>query len=259
MAEQVVGKIPDFTTDEALAPEVAEGEVEEEKQAEVDEASEEGKETPAEPPADTKPAERGVDTGVDKELHGLKEERIKLLNEIQALRGQRREIRREEPLVVQKKDDDLDDLNPQDVSLVEKILQKKGYIKQEQAHQMFYDSVKQEELNKFLEKYPEYKTENDSNDLNWSALQREMSYYRMPDDPHKIGEVLARAHRALSKSSDRSSVAATKQRVKVASVGGGGSERSSSRGGNFKPDHRSILERGGWSEEEIRDLEKDLS
>lgn len=242
--------------EEVKESEVAEG-------AEEEQPSEEEEELPSELPAEKQPArpEPSVDTeGLVQQVQGLQEERVKLLKEIQDLRGRRRELKREELITVEKKIEDLKDVAPADVELIEKVLRSRGYITQQEAHKMFYESVKQEELNRFLEEFPEYKPENDTHDVNWNVLQRELSYYRMPDDPHLIGEILRRAHRAVTKpSSDRGTAVETKRRqVQVAGVGGGGVQRSSSKQ-SLNVDQRWALERGGWSEEEIKHIESQLT
>lgn len=262
MAGPIVGKIPEFTTNE--------GE-EEVKEIGVEEAPEEVKETPAELPAVEKPAieetkesSKSDDTGnkqtdLEKAVQGLQDDRVKLLKEIQDLRGQKREIKQEELNKVQEKIDELKDLHPEDIQIVDRILRSKGYLRKDEVSKMFYDSVKNEELNKFLNKYPEYKPENDSNDINWNFLQRELGYYRMPDDPHLVSEVLERAHRAIQKISSDRDLSIKKRQVEVASVGSGGSQRSSSPKVSLDAHKRSILERGGWSEEEIKRIENKLS
>jgi len=266
MAREVIGKFPEFTSDEPQSEETGREEV---KEAGAKEVPEEEKETPSELPAEEKPAEEipkeeipeekpGVDTGeLLKQIQGLQAEKEKLLSEIKDLRGQRRELKKEELGKVEEKIEELKDLHPEDVAIIEKILRAKGYITKEEAQRMYYDQVKQEELNKFLEKYPEYKPENDPNDINWNALQREVSLYRMPQDPHLIGMILERAHRAIQKVPSERGIPAQKKKLEIAGVGAGGVQRSSSR--KTLPSHyRQILERGGWSEEEIQKIEENL-
>ena len=256
--------VPEFTTDETVAG------AEEVKEAPVQETEAE-KETPSDLPAesetvvsDEKPAEparaevRDDSKGLEVQVRGLQDERVKLLKEIQDLRGQRREIKREELTKVDQKIDDLKDVNPEDISLIDKVLRSKGYLTKEESQKMFYESVKQEELNKFLDKYPEYKPENDPHDVNWNTLQRELGFYRLPDDPKRIGEVLLRAHRGIAKVPTDRTVEVRKQQVKTASVGSGGSAQRSSSQKTLDPEKRHMLLRGGWSEEEIKKIETRL-
>ena len=282
MAQNIVGQIPEFTPDESFPEkkeERGENTTEEVKQPVADKAAVEEKETP-EPPAE-KPAaqlETGPDTkkeeplqpvvpgisDLEKAVNGLQEERTKLLKEISELKGQRREIKQDQLDKVEKQIDDLKDLHPDDVSVIERVLRSKGYVTKEESQHMFYEAVKQEELEKFLAKYPEYKPENDPNDTNWTTLQREIGLYAVPRDPRMWTGILERAHRGVVKVptiSDRTSSnpAIQKRQIEVAGVGGGGAQRSSSSVTTLSPDKRAMLERGGWSEEEIKKIETRLS
>ena len=256
MAENKIDGIPKFTSDETSGSEPG---IEEVKQVTTEEVVEPGKETQTELPADIKPAEEvGDNTGeLLKQVHGLSEEREKLLKEIQELRGTRREIKQEEIKQVDTKIDELKDLHPDDIAVIDKILRVKGYVTKDEANKMFYDTIKSDELEKFLTKYPEYKPENDKNDINWNILQRELSYYRMPTDPHKVGEVLERAHKAIQKPSSDRSVTEKKQKLEIAGVGAGGTQRSSS-GRTLTQSQKDVYLRGGWSEEEIKQIESKL-
>jgi len=256
-----IGKIPEFTQDNS-------GEQEEVKKVEVsspeggEDISEKEKETPSELPTEEKSAEGTDETQsgdtekLEKQVQGLQRERQELLKHIVELRGQRREIKQEEFKKVEEKIDELKDVHPDDAKLIEKVLRSKGYVTKDEAQKMFYEAVKQEELNKFLDKYPEYKPENDSNDLNWQSLQTELKDFGMPNDPHRIGHVLEKAHRLAAKfSGDRSEA---KKRIEIASVGGGGTQRSSS-SSSLTPEQRRVYEDGGWSQEEIKQIEKRLT
>ena len=246
--------VPKFTTEETV--ETAQKEV---KETVV--TTEEEKETPAEPPADTseevkKPNENVEDTNLERTTLGLQKEVLKLKNEIVELRGQKRELKKEELFKAEQKLDELKDVNPEDASLVERILRSKGYVRKDEVDEMYYKAVQDEELAKFLEKYPEYKPQNDPNDTNWGTLQRELEFYRMPKNPRQIPEILERAHKATFKESDRS-LPVKKRAVETASVGAGGTQRSSS-GKTLSPTLRARYEQGGWSEEEIRSIESRL-
>lgn len=252
---------PEFTSEDVNG-------AEEVKQTTVEETVVE-KETPTEPPAEqqeiveTKPAEsekseiRDSSSDLTKQVQGLLGEVTKLRKENHYLRGQDRNLKQEQPLIISNKAEELKDVNPEDVALIDKVLRSKGYLTKEESHKMFYESVKQEKLNEFLEKFPEYKPENDPGDLNWSALQRELGFYRMPDDPHKVSDVLFRAHQNISKVVPDSSILVKKQQVKTAGVGSGGTQRSSSQK-TFDVDTRAMLRQGGYTDEDIRRMEARL-
>lgn len=257
--ENKVNMMPEFTSD---TPGSEKG-TEEVKETAVEEAAEEKKETSTEPPADTKPAEEDLKPQSDdskellKQMHGLQSEREKLLKEIQELRGTRREIKEEKLEQINKNIDELKDLHPDDISVIDRVLKAKGFITKSEANKIIYDQVKNQELEKFLSKYPEYKPENDGQDINWNSLQRELGYYRIPEDPHKIGEVLERAHKSISKSFVDRNITDKRQKLEIAGVGAGGMQRSSSKK-TLTAEQRRAYEAGGWSEEEIKTIENKL-
>ena len=258
MPENVIGKIPDFNTDDTASP--AQEGTEEVKETPGEEPEEPEKEIPSKLPVEEKPAPSGSDnTEVFKQVQGLQAEKEKLLGEIKELRGSRREIKQEEIKQVQKQMDDLKDLNPGDVEIIDRILNSRGVVSSEKANEMFYNYVVEEEKNKFLEKFPEYKPENDPNDINWNALQRELGLYRKPTDPHLIATLLQRAHQAIQKVPSDQGIAQKKRQAEVAGVGGGGAQRSSSKRYTLDPQKRQALENGGWSEEEIKKIEQNLT
>jgi hypothetical protein len=239
---------------------------EEVKEAVTEEVAEEVKETPAELPAEPekeeKPAESvktevSDDTGLEKQLRGLQDERVKLLKEIQELRGQRRELKHEELIKVDNKIDQLKDVNPDDVQVIEKVLRAKGYVTKDEAEKMTYQAVQQEELNKFLAEFPEYKPENDPHDLNWSSLQRALAIYAKPSDPRKWSEILKKAHKDMAPAPSDRTLEVQKQQLKTAGIGTGGVQKSSSRK-TLTPDQRQVYKDGGWSEEEIKQIEQNL-
>lgn len=257
----VVGSIPEFTSDETV-----DTGTEEVKETSPEEGDEKEKDIPTELPADTTPVvpKDNADTNVlQTQLQGLEAEKQKLLKELVDLRGQRREIKQQEiqkvDSTIAEKLEDLKDVNPEDVTVVERILRSKGYVTKEESNKMLYDAVKTEEINKFLEQYPEYKPENDPNDINWNAVLREMGWYRLPENPRLIGQILERVHKTVTgvKNTGDRGLPEQKQKVQLAGVGSGGAQRSSSRK-SLDPDKRSMLLQGGWSEEEIKKMEENL-
>jgi len=259
--ENVVGKIPEFTPD---TPAVNTGK-EEVKQEPGEKPVIQGEGTPPEPPAGEKPLEEGqqeppkVDTGeLIKQVEGLQNEKNELLRQIQDLRGTRREIKQEQLQQVEQKLDELKDLHPDDVAVIDKILRAKGYITKEEANKMFYKGVQDEELTKFLNKYPEYKPENDPNNTNWNALERELGFYRLPNDPHQIGEILERAHRGIQRTPSGGGTEVKQRKINVAGAGGTSGGQPSSSKKTLEPRFRDELERGGWSEEDIKKIESKL-
>lgn len=236
--DNVIGQVPEFTSDETVQEEVVEPTIDP-----VEEV------IPADPPPAT--------IVEDPQVVGLKKEKADLLNEIKDLRGERRDLKQKQIDKVDAKIESLDDVNPADVEVVEKILRSKGYMKQEEFQKMTYESVKNDTVETFLEKYPEYKPENDPQDTNWSALQREIALYRMPDDPKKISLILEKAHRELTRSHPASQTPARKQQVAVASHGAGGTQRSqSSPSSRLTAEQKQTFSNGGWTAAEIEAMDK---
>lgn len=259
MEKQIVGAIPEFTQDEApvqtpASPEPAEVTPEAAPEKETLPPPPEGK--PTEPPeaSDNTPV---LSQDEQRELQGLRTERVNLLKEITDLRGTKRDLKQEELRRVDERIDELKDLNPDDVSIIDRVLRAKGYITKQEASQMSYEATKTEELGKFLERYPEYKPENDSGDVNWTALQREISYYKMPEDPRKISEILERAHRSIAKVPSGQPIAVRQRQIEVAGAGKGGVQRPSE-SKSLDPHQRAAYAAGGWTEEEISQIEKRL-
>lgn len=254
--ENTIGTIPEFTSNESDSEQIPE-------EVKPEAESPEEKETPA-PPAE-KPDDQPVveespapsQEEIQKAEQGLQNELLKLRKEIAELRGQKREIKQEQINKVQAQIDELKDLHPEDVATIERVLRAKGLMTKQEAEQMFYDSVKNEELNKFLEKYPEYKPENDPGDVNWQTLQKELSYFRTPENPRQIAELLERAHRSVVKVPSGISTAPAKRQVQLASVGSGGGKQSTTPSAKLSPEQRQMLK--GFSDEEIHNIEKKLT
>lgn len=265
MPKEIVGKIPEFTD-----PGTPDGEkgAEEVKQALENKPEKKEKETQSELPSDEKPTdiaegdepdvEVGDDAGQIQELKnqvlGLATEKEKLLTQIQGLRGTRREIKEEKLKKVEEQIDELKGVHPDDVKVIEKIARSKGFISKGEVEKMLSKNIKDSELDKFLSKHPEYKPENDPNNINWDALTKELQDYRMPKNPLETMRILEKAHGQVSpQSRELPSLTAKKKRLETAGVGAGGVASSSSK----KPLPawmKQELSRGGWSEEEIKEI-----
>ena len=270
MPREVIGAIPEFTSDDSSQnPAVIRDSgvnQEEYKNTVESPTTEQEKVTPAETLPTNEPVssaggqQRNEDVDMEQQVQALQEQRLELLKEIANLRGQKREIKTDQQPLITQIADELKDVYPDDANLVDKVVRAKGYITREEASQMFYEAVKTEELSRFLEKYPEYKPENDSNDLNWNALQREFTLYRKPDNPRDIGKLLERARMAVHPTSPINSrrtqnVAAQQRRIDVASAGSGGAQQRLSSTKSLDPRYRQELVQGGWSEEDIQKIE----
>lgn len=274
-----VGKIPEFGENETTPG------IEEEKESVGDESTVPETATPSEPPAENKPDAEVPETEVPaqpetiappaseeidpREKMGIESERERLLREVAELRRLRRELRIEqketpkpqEPLIVNK-DDGLSDIDPTSVEIVQKVLQKElqkyGHVTREEMERSRYESVKQEEIEKFLNEFKEYTPENDPKNTNWDILNEHIQrFYKAPDNPRDIGQLLRLAHRNIVRAAPVKQDAAAQHRVAVAGVGSGGTQRAAPRG-KFTERQRQIYRDGGWNEQEILEMERDL-
>lgn len=259
---EVVGSIPEFTVDDT------EKGVEEVKQPVVEETIEEKDtaELPAEQeiekPNDTEQPEVPPDVlnkAVERANAGLRNEIVELRKELATAKGNDRKLIQQDIIQKQETIDELDGVNPADAELIEKVLKAKGYISKNEVQQMSRDTVKTTVLNNFLNKYPEFKPENDPNDTNWNALKAEFSLYAEPKDPLMVEKLLEKARLVVTPQQVVSgpSISVKKRSLQVASAGVGGMQRSSSNK-QLSAEMRRHYEDGGWSEEDISNIEKTL-
>lgn len=265
-ANKVIEAQPDNEEEQQVAPESGA------KPAVETPAGQEEKETPSEPSSEQKPAaapekEQRDDTAalqnqLTEQIEGLKEAKTELLADLQDLRGQKREAKREQIEEVQEKIDTLEDVNQQDVSLVDRIVRQKGYVSNKDVQRMILESKKQDEATRFFQEFPEYGSV-DNPTTKWKELLQQISlYYKQPEDPQSYARILRKAHNDLvgqnrSISSGGRNAAAVKRQIEIAGVGAGGAQRSSSVNPSnaMSSDMKQRLSDGGWSEEEIREME----
>lgn len=166
-----------------------------------------------------------------KVIEGLNAQKQALLNEIVNLRKERRQVREskpepEKPITV---DDELKDLNPGDVEIIEKVLKAKGYVRKEDVNSLTASQAIRQEQDKWLQEHPEYLPENDPDDKNWLRLKEEVEgMYRPPSSPEHLRRILDRVHQSISPKASlpnisKSSVDAKKERIAAASKASTGS------------------------------------
>jgi len=254
---------PEFTPNEPEEVKQEEGKLPEEQLPPQEQPAEEtepaGEQEAVKPEGET--ISEDTEEEAKKQILGLESERQKLLDEIKTLRGERRELKQEQidkvdDQLIQAKDE-ISDLYPEDVKTFERIAKAKGLISEDRVKKMVYDTAKQQTLDSFLEKYPEFKPENDSEDKNWNALQRELSLYKMPENPKMLATLLERARKQIMPFSSGEQNTASQRRIKTASSGAGGIQRSSSQK-SLTSEQKEVFRRGGWTEEEIKNIENNL-
>ena len=265
-----IGKIPEFT-EEGTSPEEAE-----DKEVKTEEGQPQEGTSPQEKPAEetepageqeaVKPEGETISDDTSKltsQVQGLADERQKLLEEIKSLRGERRTLKQQEIDTVDKKiidvKDELADINPEDVKVLDKYFKARGFVTKEEATQLNYNQVKQEVLENFLNKYPEYKPENDPHDVNWNALQRELSLYKLPQNPRMINDLLERSRKVVNKiTGGLKDNAEAKRKLETASHGQAGTVRDQSSTKTLDADKKAMLRSGGFTDEDIKSMENNL-
>jgi len=98
---------------------------------------------------------------------------------------------------------------PQDESSLSEQELFDNYLKKSQlfnsqidsVHKTTYEQKRDELKDKFLEKHPEYKPENDTGDKNWNALLEEINDYKIPKNPSDWGKLLRKAHKNINDNS----------------------------------------------------------
>lgn len=157
-------------------------------------------------------------------------------------------------------------VNPEDVKSVQKIAKALGFIdaneyKRNEQNRFVrdYETTKQQKINEFIVKYPEYHPSQDKGDKNWSTLLEEFSLYKLPDDPTRFTTLLERAHRAVKGVTiEPMSAAKLLAQKKVNALGkmsgasGGASGKSEKKTGGVPPLATQYLK--GFSSQELEDL-----
>lgn len=162
---------------------------------------------------------------------------------------------------------DLSDVHPDDVTRIQKILKAGGYVSRaeldDREQKMFtasYDQVKNQVVNDFIAKHPEYHPKNDVGDTRWNTLLGEYNLFNLPKDPRQINDLLERAHRLVSGKTlvpkDAAKILAqSKVNADSKSFGGGSGGAaipSSRKSGGIPKDARNYLK--GFSEEELSEM-----
>lgn len=115
--------------------------------------------------------------------------------------------------------------------LIDYIATKKGYVKKENSYQEMAD----ERLHNFLDNHPEYKPENDKDDIRWEMLDRILhrDYQLKGKTQKELSVILLKAHRDVcdelgetKEISDEKKQAAQRQKIQSVSHSGGTKSKS---------------------------------
>lgn len=248
----------------------------------AEEKQEEGvKETESEeliPEVAPSPSETGVESTPEldkkeKELAGLENEKSKLAfdntsldqqiedkrRQIVDMRRSRREKREELQQIVSSgaPDDELGIL-PEDAARLDKYFATKGFVRKEDL----YEDKKKEAQEAFFESHPEYKAENDANDILYNALAKEVKLFATPSDPKLWKTILDKAHKSIqeqfpekfpqksslgNQASGRDTLTATMSDKSSAST-------TPKKSSNLTAKQKEAYLAGGWTPEEVEGL-----
>ena len=106
------------------------------------------------------------------------------------------------------------------------LAEEQGYVKADQFSQTQYNERAEAELDKFLDKHPEYSIEQDKDGTLWNSLKSEFSLYAKPVNPKDYAKILNRAHSVIfniKPAGDKGQVAAAQRKIQVASHAGASS------------------------------------
>lgn len=203
--------------------------------------------------------ETKFEPSLDDIINARKDEAEKLRSEIAELRGERRKARettKEESIFINKPDeDDLKDIDPESVAVIEMVLQKKGYVKRDDLQKSEYQDKIKTYTDQWLSKHPEYLPENDSDDKKWNQLKTVIhSNFKEPSSPKEILRNLDVVHEWLNPkilpTKSISSVKAAESKINNSSKGNsGGSTTPTKTVKNFDSQYIS-----GFTDEEIKEL-----
>lgn len=116
--------------------------------------------------------------------------------------------------------------------LVDFVAESKGYVKKEQTYQETANQM----LETFLEDHPEYKPENDPDDVYWGAFQRALKDYNVRDrTPRQLLGIYKKIHRDVqdefgesdaqrAKEHNRLNLNAQREKIRSVSHSGGGTK-----------------------------------
>lgn len=204
---------------------------------------------------DDKPADKPQLTEEDR-LEAIKKEREKLLEDISKLRRERREVREEQKIIIDKSEE-LDDIAEADIHLIERVLKAKGYVKKDDLNSMTYTEKVNTVQDSWLKSHPEYLPENDKDDTNWNALKSTIeSYFKAPSNPKDIAKIMDLAHSMISPSKlpvKSTAIAdASKEKINSSSKGStGGGQKYSSGSQKSNVDTSYLI---GFTEDEIKEI-----
>ena len=269
-----------------------EGESKEVKEAvediEEDIEETEEKETPEESSTENKPDESEEeetkeevdDSEKEKEIAGLEKELEKLdkdnslydekIRELRELITEKRSQRREKKNLMkdveippEEESNSLSDIDQETLNILDRYTKAKGLVPISEVEKRLYATEHTKAEQRFYDRHPEYKPENDVNDTLYTALSNELSLFVQPKSPVEIEKVFEKAHKLVQErypskfkpSRDSSKDITKEERIKKARLGSsGGGATPTTKNSKINSKQVEILRSSGWSEEDIKEL-----
>lgn len=127
-------------------------------------------------------------------LSGSKAEALRLKQETDTLKAELATLKAKPPAQeIQVADSD--------VELFKQYAKKAGVATKDEIEAIRHQNYKvaqDKQVADFLEKYPEYKPENDSMNTKWGLLLSELAQYKAPANPEEWGKLLNKAHKIIA-------------------------------------------------------------
>ena len=151
---------------------------------------------------------------------------------------------------------DLSDVDADELEKFDRIAKHRGFVKQSDIVQ---DSVEVQK-NTFIASHPEYKQGIPANDAKWEQLMEQFALYNWQAFPHKVEEMLEKAHSEVSKTwndeaknqKTKESVTTKQAIVDAVAKGGNGSQKTTAPKDNsaLADKYRAL----GWAEDDIKEI-----
>lgn len=159
--------------------------------------------------------------------------------------------------------DNLADIDKDTLAILERYTKAKGLVPKAELSHIKYEEEQKRQEKQFFKTNPEYLPENDKDDELYSELRKELALYAKPNDPEMLSRIYDKAHREVkARFSDRFKANVQKhvvaqKRVEISQSGGvSGGTSSKASESKFSEKQLSIMRNSGYSEEDIKDLEK---
>jgi hypothetical protein len=173
--------------------------------------------------------------------------------EVTRLKAARRIERTEVVEPTQQGDDVFSQYDKEELDKFDKLFDamasKKGFVKKSEIALSSADDV----LDSFLDQHPEYKPENDRDDVLWSAFKEELNLYKQPNNAKGWKQILERVHNSLNGGRTLDVARASAKNAKVQTAAHGGTTKATNTSRNqVDPNFKSYLK--GFSDDEINDI-----